>query len=113
MIATELKRHFLFRKILNKELNHYTEVETNILIGIYIMNIEHNRCSGNTLFNYLSKINRTPYKKKLLLTIRKFKQEGMIKKFGKGAGTNILLTLEAKLNLFRLEEKMRRVRISY
>jgi hypothetical protein len=112
MRATQLKRILLFRKILNKEVDHYTEVETNILIGIYIMNIEHKRCSGNTLFNYLSKINRTPYKKKLLLTIRKFKQEEMIRTFGKGAGTNILLTLEAKLILFRLEEKMRSVRFN-
>jgi len=113
MRATELKRNLLFRKVLNKEFNHYSEVETNILISIYFMNIQYERCSGNSLFKYLSKINRTPYKKKLLLAIRKFKQEGMIKVNGKGASTNILLTQDAKLILFRLEEKVRRVRISY
>ena len=112
MRATELKRTLLFRKVLNREFHHYSEVETNILISIYFMNMQYNRCSGNSLFKYLSKINRTPYRKNLLFTIRKFKHQGMIKVNGKGAGTNIILTQNAKLILFRLEEKLRRVRFN-
>lgn len=108
MRITQLKKHLLFRKILNKELD-YTEVETNILICIFIMNIQYERCSGNTLFEYLSKLHHTPYRKKLLSIVRKFKHEGMIKILGKGAGTNIILTQDAKLILFELEAKIRRV----
>jgi hypothetical protein len=110
MRATQIKRSFLFRYVLLKQYSNYTEVETNILIGIYIMNERYERCSCNTLFEYLSKVHRTPYKKTLLTTIRKFKQEEMIRVYSKGPGTKIHLTMDGKLYLHNLEERLRRVR---
>ena len=107
MRATNLKRSFLFRYILLKQWRHYTEVETNVLIGIHLMNQKSERCSCNTLFKYLSKVHRTPYKKKLLFILRKFKEDGMIRILGKGPGTKIKLTTDAILHLFQLEEKLR------
>ena len=103
MRVTNLKRSFLFRKILLKREDHYTEVETNVLIGIYVMNNNYLRCSCNTLFKYLSSVHRTPYKKTLLLTLKKFRQEGMINKNGKGLTTKIHLTLKGELHLYELE----------
>lgn len=110
MKITQLKRSFLFRYILLKQWQHYTEVETNILMGIYLMNTSFKRCSCNTLFEYLSKVHRTPYKKALLSTLRKFKQEGLIRVLGKGPGTKIHLTNDANLYLLRLEEKLKNLR---
>ena len=107
MKATQLKRSFLFRHVLLKQWEHYTEVETNVLIGICLMNNSSERCSCNTLFEYLSKVHRTPYKKTLLSTLRKFKQEGMIRVLGKGPGTKIHLTTAANLYLFELERKLK------
>ena len=103
MRVTNLKRSFLFRQILLKREDHYTEVETNVLIGIYLMNNKYLRCSCNTLFKYLSSVHRTPYKKTLLLTLKKFRQEGMINKNGKGLTTKIHLTLKGELHLYELE----------
>ena len=108
MKFTHLKRSFLFRKILLKEWPHYTEVETNVLIAIYLMKCDLERCSCNTLSAYLSKVHRTPHKKTLLATLRKFKQEGVIRKIGKGPGTKLHLTMDGNLYLMRLEDKVRR-----
>ena len=112
MKFTHLKRSFLFRKILLKEWPHYTEVETNVLIAIYLMNCDLERCSCNTLSAYLSKVHRTPHKKTLLAILRKFKQEGVIRKIGKGPGTKILLTMDGTFYLQRLEEKIRRIKFN-
>ena len=106
MKAIQLKRFFLFRFILLKLWPHYTEVETNILIGIYLMNCDFERCSCNTLSAYLSKMHRTPHKKTLLATLRKFKQDGVTRITGKGRGTNNHLTMDGTLYLARLEEKL-------
>lgn len=108
MKITHLKRSFLFRKILLKEWQHYTEVETNVMVGIYIMNETGERCSCNTLFTHLSAVHRTPYKKTLLATLRKFKQEGIIRLISKGPGTKIRLTMDGTLYLLGLEKKLRR-----
>lgn len=109
MRVTNLKRSFLCRKILLKREDHYTEVETNVLVGIYLMNNKYLRCSGNTLFKYLSTVHRTPYKKTLFITLKKFKQDGMINKNGKGL-TKIYLTLKGELHLFELERLIMKVR---
>ena len=109
MKFTQLKRSFLFRNILFKDWQNYSEVEINVVIGIYSMNYEFKRCSSNTLFRYLSKLHRTPYKKTLLATLRKFKQEGVIRVTGKGPGTKIHLTMDGTLYLSRIEEKLRRI----
>ena len=112
MKLTYLNRFFLFRSILLKQGQHYTEVETNVLIGIYLMNSDLVRCSCNTLTVYLSKMHRTPYKKTLLATLQKFKQDGVIRQTGKGRETNMHLTIEGKMYLFRLEGKISMVRFS-
>ena len=111
MKLTYLNRSFFFRSTLLKVGRHYSEVETNGLIGIYLMNCDLIRCSCNTLTVFLSKMHRTPYKKTLLATLRKFKQDGIIRQTGKGRGTNMHLTIEGNLYLFRLEGKVRRVKI--
>ena len=108
MKFTHLNRSFLFRKILLKEWPHYTEVETNVLIAIYLMNCNLERCSCNTLSEYLSMVHRTPHKKTLLATLRKFKREGVTRVTGKGPGTKIHLTMDGNLYLYRLEEKVSR-----
>ena len=110
MKAIQLKRSFLFRFILLKQWPHYKEVETNILIGIYLMNCDLERCSCNTLSAYLSKIHRTPHKKTLLATLRKFKEGEFIRVNGRGPGTSIHLTIAAELYLFELEAKLKRYR---
>lgn len=107
MTTTQLKRALLFRYVLNKYFDHYTEVETYILISIYIMNTQGKRCSCNTLFTYLSKIHRTPYKKKMLLIVKNFIEQGRIRVLGKGPGTNLVLTEYGKQYLIHLEKKMR------
>ena len=112
MKTTNIKRAFLFRHVLNKEWPHYTEVQTNVMIGICLMNEKYDRCSCNTLIDYLNKVHRTPYRKSLLSTIRKFKEDGIVRIYGKGAGTKIHLTTEGQLYLSRLEEKLKRVRSS-
>lgn len=112
MEPTQLKRIFLFRSILQKKDNHYTEVETNIMIAIYLMSKKLERCSGNTLFVYLSKIYRTPSKKKLLATIRKLKEKEMIEVTSKGAGLKIHLRIKGVNYLMELEDNLRRVRFT-
>lgn len=112
MNTTQLKRLFLFRVILTKQFENYSEVETNVLIAIYLMNKQFKRCTGNTLLDYLSAIHRTPYKKRLLGTIRRLKTDGMIRLVGKGASSKIVLTLEGDLYLIRLEERMRKIRFN-
>jgi len=110
MKFTYLKRSFLFRKILLKEWQHYTEVETNVMVGIYIMNETGERCSCNTLFAHLSAVHRTPYKKTLLATLRKFKQDGVIRVTSKGPGTKIHLTMDGTLYLLNLERRIRNIK---
>ena len=110
MKITHLKRSFLFRKILLKEWQHYTEVETNVMVGIYIMNEIGERCSCNTLFAHLSAVHRTPYKKTLLATLRKFKQDGVIRVTSKGPGTKIHLTMDGTLYLLNLERRIRNIK---
>ena len=112
MKFTHLKRSFLFRKILLEEWPHYTEVETNVLIAIYLMNCDLERCSCNTLSAYLSKVHRTPHKKTLLATLRKFKQEGITRVTGKGPGTRIYLTMDGTLYLIGLEKKLRKTKFN-
>lgn len=107
MKITNIKRVFLFRYVLNKEWPNYTEVQTNVMIGIYLMNQKFERCSCNTLIDYLSKVCRTPNKKTLLSTIRKFKEDDIVRIYGKGAGTKIKLTTDGELYLTRLEEKLK------
>lgn len=106
MTATQLKRSLLFRYILMKQFDHYSEVETHILVGIYLMNNDGKRCSCNTLFTFLSKIHRTPYKKKLLLIVKKLKEQNRIKGIGNGRGTNLVITEYGRQYLFHLEKKM-------
>lgn len=110
MRATQLKRSLIFRFILLNKIDHFTEVETHTLIAIYLMNIDYQRCSGNTLFKYLSKIHRTPYRKRLLLTLRNFKETGIIRLSGKGPGTNLFLTEHGKQYLFDLERKLKGIK---
>ena len=107
-----LKQSFLFRSILLKEGQHYTEVETNVLIAIYLMNCNLERCSCNTLSAYLLKVHRTPHRKTFLATLRKFKQDGVIRQMGKGRETNMNLTMDGTLYLYRLEGKVSMVRFS-
>ena len=110
MTATQLKRSLLFRYILIKQFDHYSEVETHILISIYLMNNDGKRCSCNTLFAFLSKIHRTPYKKKLILILKKLKEQDRIKSFGKGSGTNLIITEYGRQYLFHLERKIRGIK---
>lgn len=110
MRATQLKRSLLFRYVLMKQFDHYSEVETHILTSIYLMNVDHKRCSGNTLFKYLSKIHRTPSKKKLLLIVKKFKEQERVRRYGKGPGTNLVLTEHGKQYLFDLERKLKGIK---
>ena len=107
MRLTQLKRIFLFRYVLSKQFDHYTEVETNVLMGIFAMEEKCERCSCNTLLEYLSKMHRTPYKKTLLLTIRKLKENGMIRSINKGPATKIHTTLKGLLHLMELEKKLK------
>jgi hypothetical protein len=85
------------------------EVETNVvLIAIYLMNCDLERCSCNTLSAYLSKVHRIPNKKKHCWQhYASLKQEGVIRKIGKGPGTKIHLTMDGNLYLMRLEDKVR------
>ena len=110
MRATQLKRALLFRYVLMKQIAHYSEVETYILLCIFMMNNNGERCSCNTLFRKLAKIHRTPYKKKLLLIVRNFKEQDLVRSFGKGAGTNLVLSQRGKQHLFDLEEILRCVK---
>ena len=110
MRATQLKRALLFRYVLNKQRDHYSEVETYILLCIFMMNINGERCSCNNLFKKLSKIHRTPYKKKLLLIVRNFKEQDLVRSFGKGAVTYLVLSEQGKQHLFDLEEKLRGIK---
>jgi hypothetical protein len=112
MQADQLYRNLLYRHALRKQVNRYTEFEINVLIGIYVMNTQFRRCSGNMLFKYLSEIHRMPYKKNLLATIRKFKSDDMIRVIGNGAGTNIRLTEYGRQYLFELEEKLKGIKVS-
>lgn len=48
----------------------------------------------------------------MLSTVRKFKQDGMLRVYGTGPGTNMHLTEAGKQYLFDLERKLRRVRIN-
>ena len=111
MRVTNLKMSFLYRQILLKREDHYTEVETNVLVGIYLMNNKYLRCSGNSLFKYLSTVHRTPYKKSLLQTIRKFNQHGIVRIIGKGACVKIYITMDGNLYLSSLEKKLAAERI--
>lgn len=104
-----LKRYLVFRSILMKEFDHYTERELNVLICIDVMAMKEEHCSRNNMFKYLSELHRTPYKKTFLSTIRKFINAGMIRVAGKGANTKIVLTIEGNLHLLRLEEKLSRI----
>jgi hypothetical protein len=110
MNTTQLKRLFLYRAILKKQFENYSEVETNVIIAIYLMNKQFKRCTGNTLLDYLSAIHRTPYKQRLLGTLRRLKMDAMIRVVGKGAKSKIVLTLEGDLYLIRLEESLRKIR---
>lgn len=112
MEPIQQKRVFLFRSVLNKQYNPYTEVETNIMIAIYSMGKKLERYSGNTLFVYLSKIYRTPSKKNLLATIRKLKKKEMIEVTSKGAGLKIHLRIKGVNYLMELENNFRRVRFT-
>lgn len=112
MEPTQLQRVFLFRSVLNKQYHKYTEVETNIMIGIYLMNKKGEKCSGNTLFVYLSKIHRTPSKKGLLATIRKLNAQEMLRITSKGAGLKIHLRLDGINYLKELEGSLRKVRFT-
>jgi hypothetical protein len=106
MQTDHLYRNLLYRYSLKKQFVIYSEFETNVLFGIYVMNRQFQRCSGNTLFKYLSQIHRTPYKKSLLAAIRKFKSDGCIRATGKGSGANIHLTEFGKQHLSELEERL-------
>lgn len=110
MRIIQLTRCLLFRYVLKKQVESYTEVEINILVCIYLMNNQAKRCSCNTLINYLSKLNRTPSRKKLLYTLRRFKDEGIVRVFGKGPGTNVLLTTLGKIYLNELEDELKGIR---
>ena len=102
MRATQLKRSRLFRYVLMKQFDHYSEVETYILMSIHLMNNQGKRCSCNTLFTYLSKIHRTPYKKKLFMIIKNLKEQGRIRGLGKGRGANLVITEYGRQYLFHL-----------
>lgn len=107
MTITHLRRSFLFRVALNKTINTHTELETNFLIGIYLMNKDLKRCSGNSLYKLLSNVYRMPDKKKMLGMIRSFKSKGLVHISGNGASTSITLTQDAKQFLFDLEKKLK------
>lgn len=111
MRITQLTRSLLFRSIVKKQRDHYTAGETSILICIYIMNSKGHRCSCNTLFKYMAEIHRTPYKKKFLSLIRSLIQEGMIRRYGRAGGTNLIITTAGRLYLHELEEKLRKLKI--
>lgn len=111
MNPTQLNRIFFFRTILSEEFNKYSEVETNVLIGIYLMNKKYERCSSKTLSEFLSKIHRTPNKKTLLASIRKFKMEDMIRICRAGQGIKMHLTMHGILYLFELEKKLKMLRV--
>ena len=103
MKINNLTKCFLFRLALRKTIDYYSEREINFLIGIFLMNKNAKRCSGNTLFTYLSKVYRTPDKKYMLSVLRKFKSEDLIRVLIKGPGTNIVLTEYGKQHLSDLE----------
>jgi Mg2+/Co2+ transporter CorC len=117
MRITQITRQFLFRQSLEKINNSAsarfgcTEKETNFLIGILLMNRNLQKCSGNTLFKYLSKVHRTPNKKAMLATLRRFKNEDLIRQFGNGAGSNLRVTEAGKLFLFGLEKKAKVLKV--
>ena len=94
-----------------KQFDHYSEVETHILVSIYLMNNDGKRCSCNTLFAYLSKIHRTPYKKKLLLIVKKLKEQNRVRGTGEGRGTNLVITEYGRQYLFHLEKKIRGISV--
>lgn len=112
MEVTKLKQVFLYRYLIGKECPHYSEVETNVMIGIYLMNKKYERCSCNTLFEYLSKVHRTPYRKTLLSTIRKFKEDGVIRINGSGINKSLKLNAIGQLYLIELEKKLKGLKFS-
>ena len=104
--AIQLKRIFLFREVLKDHDGHYSEKETQILIAIYLMGESCIRCSGYTLFKKISKVHRTSQKKGLLIIIKKFKSDGMVR----STGSKIELSLKGKLHLLELERLLGKVR---
>lgn len=110
MNITNLKRQLFFKYALNKYEDHFSEMESNILIAIHLMNSHSERCSSNTLILFLKKIKHTPRKQNLLKVIRKFKQKELVRGYGKRNGTNILLTIEGNKYLHGLEHQLRRAR---
>ena len=109
MKLLNIKRALFYRHLVLKQWDHYSELETNILLAIFLMNEDAKRCSSNTLFCYLSKIRRTPYKKKFLIILKQFKSKELIRVFGKGRTVNMVLTLEGKLHLYDLEKRVKQI----
>jgi hypothetical protein len=61
--------------------------------------------SRNSLFKYLSGVYRMPNRKAFFSTIKNLKVKGMIRI----SGTQIYLTLEAKLYLYRLDADLEKM----
>ena len=110
MNITNLKRQLFFKYALNRYADHFSEMESNILIAIFLMNAHYERCSCNTLTLFLSKIKHTPRKQNLIITIKKFKQLDFVRVYGKRNATNILLTTEGNKYVQGLEKQLRRSR---
>ena len=96
------------RKLI-KQWGYYTEAEVNVLICIYVMTENVEYCSGKTLFDRLSQFHRTPYKKKFLSTIRKFKQDQLIRTTKKGKISRIHLGIRGYMVLVELEKELLKV----
>ena len=103
---TRLNRVLLLRKFLMRQYEQYTEAEVNLMICIYEMNEREECCTRKTIFEFLSKIHRTPYKKKLLATIRKFKKDEMIRITKRARVSHIEIGIHGYLFLSRVDSEL-------
>ena len=76
------------------------------MICIYEFNEREELCTRTTIFEYLSTIHRTPYKKKLLATIRKFKNDEMIIITKRGREFHIRIGIHGYLFLSRVDSEL-------
>ena len=106
---TRLNGILSMRTYLSKQWERYTESEVNVLICIYVMNEGAEYCSSKTLFDRLSQLHRMPHKKKFLASLRKFKQQEVIRVVKKGTIARIELRLKGYLFLSRFDNEIDKV----
>jgi hypothetical protein len=106
-----LDKIFLYRLAMERERYPYTEFETNILIAIRSMNHNAKRCSSTTVASFLAKYHRTPGKQQLLIALRKFKANGLLRVNGVGPATNYHLSGDGQEYLSEIESRLRMMRL--